>query len=66
MLVRGGEQLHRDNPNFFTKDNLIDVPTAISMRSRRRRRSFRDAAVAPLPSVKYHNVVGNEFRPTGW
>ena len=29
MLVSGGEQLHRDNPNFFAKNNLIDVPTSI-------------------------------------
>ncbi|HTU26376.1 MAG TPA: alpha/beta fold hydrolase [Pirellulales bacterium] len=59
MLVRGGEQLHRDNPAFFAKNNLIDVPTAIDALS-------PESPVFPviqashhLPSVKYHNVVGH-------
>jgi hypothetical protein len=58
MLVRGGEQLHRDNPNFFAKNNLIDVPTAIDALSPTSPVFPVMLASHHLPSVKYHNVVG--------
>ncbi|HEX4142619.1 MAG TPA: alpha/beta hydrolase [Pirellulales bacterium] len=59
ILVRGGEQLHRDNPNFFAKKNLIDVPTAIDALSPSSPVFPVMLASHHLPSVKYHNVVGH-------
>ncbi len=58
MLVRGGEQLHRDNPNFFAKDNLIDVPTSIDALSPTSPVFPVMLASHHLPSVKNHNVIG--------
>jgi hypothetical protein len=58
MLVRGGEQLHRDNPNFFAKDNLIDVPTSIDALSPSSPVFPVMLASHHLPSVKNHNVIG--------
>ncbi len=58
MLVRGGEQLHRDNPNFFAKNNLIDVPTSVDALSPASPVFPVMLASHHLPSVKNHNVIG--------
>jgi hypothetical protein len=58
MLVNGGQELHRDNPAFFTSKNLIDVSTSLDSLSPSCP-IFPVMAQPQSPSpVHYHNIVG--------
>lgn len=58
MLVRGRQQVERDNPGIFRSTNLLDIPTSIDSLS-------PSCPIFPvlltskkMPWVKYHNIVG--------
>lgn len=57
-VVSGGEQLHRDNPGYFSEHNLIDVPTSIDSLAPQSPIFPVMLASQHLPSVKFHNIVG--------
>jgi pimeloyl-ACP methyl ester carboxylesterase len=58
MLVNGRQQLFQENPDYFRKNNLIDVDTSIDSLA-------PDSPILPVmagaraaPWVRHHNVVG--------
>jgi pimeloyl-ACP methyl ester carboxylesterase len=60
MLVHGRQQLYKDNPHYFRKNNLIDVDTSIDSLA-------PDSPILPVmlasrraPWVRYHNIVGRK------
>lgn len=62
MLVSGRQQLYRDNPDYFRKNNPIDVDTSIDSLA-------PDSPILPMllaarraPWVRYHNIVGRKPR----
>jgi hypothetical protein len=58
LLVNDRQQLHKENPQFFRKSNLIDVETSVDALA-------PDSPILPVmlnarraPWVKYHNIIG--------
>ncbi len=59
MLINGRQQLYRDNPGFFNKDNLLEVNTSIDSLA-------PDSQILPVmlaapqaPWVTFHNIRGH-------
>jgi pimeloyl-ACP methyl ester carboxylesterase len=58
MLISQRQSLYRENPDFFRKDNLLDVNTSIDSLS-------PDSQILPVllaasapKTIRYHNIVG--------
>ena len=58
MMLSGRQQLYKDNPDYFRKQNLLDVNNSIDSLAPESQFLPVMLSAPPAPWVQYHNIVG--------